>query len=489
MEDNALHLPVHAQNLVNGQWVGTDQTIEVYNPANKQLVGTVPAAGASLVEESLQAAAKAFPSWSRLTAQARARLLRKAAQIVRERKEHISRLLTMEQGKPLVDARKEVEEAAYVLEYFAEEGVRIYGEMIPVDHPAARSLVIRQPVGPIAAITPWNYPVSLLAWKVAPALAAGCTVVAKPATETPLSPIAYIQCLADAGIPAGVVNIVTGRGSTAGDALIGSPLVKKIAFTGSTEIGKEVMRKAADHLSLVSLELGGHSPFIVMADADLEQAAQDGARRAFRAMGQNCNSVNRIYVHESIYKRFVELLVEFSSRLKMGDGLKNPDIDLGPMVNEQGIRRIEDQVRDALEHGGKLLLGGKRPDAPELQNGYFYEPTIIAEAGPGAKVLREESFAPIVHVQPFATTEEVIRLANDNPYGLVSYLYTNDLSNAILISEALESGTVCVNNTVGSTVEAPYGGWKASGIGVELSHYGIESYTHLKHIRLQLRGL
>jgi len=226
-----------------------------------------------------------------------------------------------------------------------------------------------------------------------------------------------------------------------------------------------------------------------MADADLEQAAQDGARRAFRAMGQNCNSVNRIYVHESIYKRFVELLVEFSSRLKMGDGLKNPDIDLGPMVNEQGIRRIEDQVRDALEHGGKLLLGGKRPDAPELQNGYFYEPTIIAEAGPGAKVLREESFAPIVHVQPFATTEEVIRLANDNPYGLVSYLYTNDLSNAILISEALESGTVCVNNTVGSTVEAPYGGWKASGIGVELSHYGIESYTHLKHIRLQLRGL
>jgi succinate-semialdehyde dehydrogenase/glutarate-semialdehyde dehydrogenase len=476
-------------NLIGKEWVTTDNVITVYNPATGDIVGTVPSATEAMVEESLMAAEQAFQTWSSFTVQKRARFLHDAAQKVRSRQEQLAILLTLEQGKPLRDARKEIAESAYVLDYFAEEAVRIYGEVIPLDSKDTRSIVIRQPIGPVVAITPWNYPVSLLAWKVAPALAAGCTVVAKPASETPLAATEYIRCLVDAGIPEGVVNVVTGKGAVVGNALISNPIARKIAFTGSTEVGKDVMKYAAENITKVSLELGGHSPFIVMSDANLEQAAFDGAMRSFRAMGQNCNAVNRIFVHESIYEPFVNRLVHHGSTLTMGDGFKNPDIDLGPMLNEAGIRRMEEQIVDALKKGGQLLLGGKRPETGQYKDGYFFEPTVIANAGSDAKILQEESFGPLVHVQSFSTTEEAIKLGNNTKYGLVSYLYTNDLTQAFKISEAIESGTVCVNNTAGSTIEAPYGGWKQSGIGVELSHHGLQGYLQLKHIRLQLREM
>lgn len=464
----------------------TGETLTITNPANGEIVGEVAKGGEKDAVKALQEAYKAFPSWSSLTPKVRADYLHKAADVVRTRVDEIALILTKEQGKTLKDARKEVLEGATVLDYFAEEGVRVRGEIIASETSSARSLVIKQPLGVTVGIVPWNYPVSLLAWKLGPALAAGCTFVAKPASETPLADIEYVRCLHDAGIPAGVVNIVVGPGSTIGKELIQNPLSAKVAFTGSTEVGRLVMRDASNWVKKVSLELGGHSPFIVCEDADLNLAAKHGPYRAFRNMGQVCNSVNRIFVHKSMYDQYVDLAIEEAKRFKIGDSLVDPDVDLGPMLNQNGIDRTMAHIKDAVAKGAKLVYGGKKPEGSEYTNGFFFMPGILVNVSSEMKIMQEETFGPLVAIAPFDSLDEAIDLANSVDYGLVSYVYTSNLNTAIYLSERIQSGTVCVNNIVGSTLNAPYSGWKQSGIGVELSHHAIEEYLRIKHIRLDI---
>ncbi len=476
------------QMLIGGTWVdsSTGKELTVTNPANGEVVGKVAKGGKEDARKALQAAHDAFPSWSSLTAKARAEYLHKSADIVRSRIDKIALILTKEQGKTLKDAKKEVLEGATVLDYFAEEGVRVRGEIIASETSSARSLVIKQPLGVAVGIIPWNYPVSLLAWKLGPALAAGCTFVAKPASETPLADVEYIRCLHDAGIPAGVVNIVVGAGSVVGKELIENPLSAKVAFTGSTEVGRTVLSQASNWVKKVSLELGGHSPFIVCQDADFDLAAKHGPYRAFRNMGQVCNSVNRIFVHRSMYDQYVPVAIEQAKKFKIGDSLVDPDADLGPMLNQKGINRTVAHIKDAVAKGAKLVYGGKKPEGAKYENGFFFMPTILVDVSLEMKVMQEETFGPLVAIAPFDSLDEAIELANSTDYGLVSYVYTNNLNTATYLSERIQSGTVCINNIVGSTLNAPYSGWKQSGIGVELSHHAIGEYLRIKHIRVDI---
>lgn len=481
-------MQTYYQMLIGGEWVDAagGKRLAVTNPADGSVVAEVAEGGASDARRALEAASRAFPEWSALTAKARADYLHRAAEIVRSRIDEIALILTKEQGKTYKDAKKEVAEGATCLDYFAEEGVRVRGEIIESEQSSARSLVIKQPLGVAVGIAPWNYPVSLLAWKLAPALAAGCTFVAKPASETPLADVEYIRCLHDAKIPAGVVNIVTGPGSTIGKELIESPLSAKVAFTGSTEVGKSIVEQSAKWIKKVSLELGGHSPFIVCEDADFDLAAKQGPYRAFRNMGQVCNSVNRIFVHRSLYDRYVERAIEEAGKLTMGDSLSSPDVDLGPMLNQKGIDRVVAQIDDAVSKSARLVCGGKRPAGAQYEKGFFFEPSVLVDVDLSMRVMSEETFGPLVAIMPFDSLAEAVELANSVEYGLVSYAYTSSLKTAFYLSEHIHSGTVCINNIVGSTLNAPYSGWKQSGTGVELSHHAIEEYLHLKHIRIDL---
>jgi len=476
------------QQIIGGQSVEAveGRRFDVVNPATGEVIGSVPDGTAADADLALKAAEQAFPIWAEMPAQKRAKLMRDAAGLVRERAQAIGTTLTLEQGKPLNDAVKEILDAAGTLEFFAEEIIRIRGEIIPTGAQNAYSLVVKYPVGVCVAITPWNYPVSLLAWKLGPALAAGCTVVAKPATETPLSSIEFVQCFLDAGFPAGVVNIVTGGGSTLGTPLVEHPITKKVAITGSTAVGKHVASLAGKDLKKVSLELGGHSPYLVFADVDLEQAVKEGVRRSFRNMGQICNAVNRIFVHKSIKEAFVERFVEETQKLRMGDGLANPSIDLGPMVNAAGIERTVRHVDDAVAKGSKLLCGGKRPEGPQYEKGFFFEPTVLVDAPSDALIMQEETFGPAVVINSFSTLDEAVELANATKYGLVAYAYTNDLNTVNILAQRLDFGTVCINNTAAASVQAPYGGWKDSGLGIELSHHAIDEYMKIKHVRINI---
>jgi acyl-CoA reductase-like NAD-dependent aldehyde dehydrogenase len=474
--------------LIDGRWVDavSGERAPVLNPANGEVVAEAPRASAADAQLALEAAARAFRPWSRLTAHTRATYLHEAANRVRKQLPGIARLLTLEQGKPYGDAKKEVEEGAAVLDYFAEEGVRVRGEIIACATASARQLVIRQPLGVAVGITPWNYPVSLLAWKLAPALAAGCTFVAKPASETPLAVTEFVRCVQEGGVLDGVVNLVVGPGSTVGTALVTSPLSAKVAFTGSTEVGQLLMAQTATWIKKISLELGGQSPFIVCEDADLELAVNHGIRRAFRNMGQVCNSVNRIFVQTRLCERCIEQAVTATKKLTIGDGLSEPPVDLGPMLNQRGIDRTMAHLEDALSKGARLVCGGRKPEGPQYAKGFFFEPGILIDVRPEMKIMREETFGPLVAIQPFEALDEAIELANATNYGLVSYAYTNDLRTAVRLAEELEAGTVCINNAVASSLNGPYGGWKQSGSGVELSHHGLDEYLHLKHVRVDL---
>ncbi|MFS8664778.1 MAG: NAD-dependent succinate-semialdehyde dehydrogenase [Limnochordales bacterium] len=480
-----MNVPAHM--LINGQWVAAADggQIEVVNPATGEVIGAVPAATAEDVDRAARAAHDAFAGWAGAPPKERARVLREAARLARSRREELGRLLTMEQGKPLKEAIGEIDASADALEYYAEEARRIYGEIYPTDRANRRSLIIKQPVGPVAAIGPWNYPVLLLAWKVAPALAAGCTVVAKPPSITPLAVTAFLACLEEAGLPPGALNIVMGSGSRVGRAMVQHPLIRKVAMTGQTETGKDIMRMAADGLKRISLELGGQCPLIVAPDADLDQAAYGAAYRAFRNMGQICNAVNRIYVHEAGYEPFVERVVEEARRLRIGNGLEE-GVDLGPLTTEDGRQTCRAHVQDAVEKGAQLVYGGKEPEGEEYARGYFFMPTVLTECHHGMRVMREETFGPVAPIMKVRDLDEAVRLANDSPYGLVAYLYTQDLKTAFEVSERLECGTVGVNNVSGGEVPYPYGGWKESGIGLELSAYGLEEYLLVKHIRMDL---
>jgi succinate-semialdehyde dehydrogenase/glutarate-semialdehyde dehydrogenase len=472
-----------SQMLINGEDVASlSGKVEIiYNPANQEPVAQVAVGTRQDACQALQAAKKAFPIWSATSSQERAKILHAAAHLVRQRAEQIARLLTLEMGKPLKNAKMELLSSADILDFYAEEGKRNFGEWITSSH--SRSIVLRQPVGVAALITPWNFPVDLLAWKVGPCLAAGCTFVAKPPSKAPLAATEFVRAVSEAGLPAGAANVVHGPGSEVGAELVENPISRKIAFTGETQTGREIMAHAAAHIKRVSLELGGQSPFIVCPDADLEAAAAAAAQRAFSNMGQICISVNRIYVAEEVAEPFTEELVRRAERLKIGDGL-GPDVDLGPMFSGAQRERTKDHVADALEKGAELLSGGQEPEGEAYLKGYFFQPTVLGKADHSMRVMREETFGPVAPIMRFKTLEEAVALANDSEYGLAAYVFTNDLKTALRAAEGLEAGGIGVNVNNVVDLQAPFGGWKESGLGRELGHHGLEAYLETKHIRL-----
>ncbi len=472
--------------IINGQQaVSLSRKTEIiYNPATQGPVAEVAVGGRQDACLALDAARKAFAVWSATSSDERAKILHSAADLVRQRADGIARLLTLEMGKPLKNARMEVLSSADVLDNYAEEGKRNFGEWICSSH--SRSIVLRQPVGVAALITPWNFPVDLLAWKVAPALAAGCTFVAKPPSLAPLAATEFVRAVSDAdGLPAGAANVVHGPGSTVGAELVENPISRKIAFTGETETGRWIMAHAAAHIKRLSLELGGQSPFIVCKDADIQAAAAAASQRAFSNMGQICISVNRIYVEAEAAEPFTEELVRRAERLKIGDGMRL-DVDLGPMFSQEQRGRTKEHVADAIGKGADLLTGGEEPEGEAYERGYFYRPTVLNNADHRMRVMREETFGPVAPIMKFRTLDEAIALANDTEYGLAAYVFTNDLKTALRAAEALEAGGIGVNVNNVVDLQAPFGGWKESGLGRELGRWGLEAYLETKHIRMGL---
>ena len=474
------------QMLIDGDWRSAESTYYVLNPANTDEVVAEVALGTRRdAREAIEAAYRAFASWARTSPFERAELLRKAATIVMERIEEIARLLTLENGKPLKDSRKEIGFAARVLQHYAEEATRIFGEWVPTISPSIRSIVIRQPVGVAGLIVPWNFPVDLLAWKLGPALAAGCTVVIKPSSEAPVAATEFARAVNDAGFPPGVINVVPGRASEVGTELVENPKVAKLAFTGETETGKHILEKAARHLKRVSLELGGNAPAIVCDDAPLEVAIPGCVRRAFSHMGQICISINRVYVLEGVADAFIKGVLEATAKIKIGNGL-NPETDLGPMFREELRQRTKEHIKDALEKGAKLLYGGREPEGEEYKKGFFFTPTVLVDVDHRMRIMREETFGPVMPIMVVRSLEEAVSLANDTRYGLAAYVFTKDLSRAIDLTERLEAGGVAVNVNDVTELQAPFGGWKQSGLGRELSRHALNGYLEYKHIRIGL---
>lgn len=473
--------------LIDGQWLDSEsgESFEVINPATEEPFATVPRATKNQVRQALEAAERAFPAWSAFSPEQRGTFLWKASHLLESRKEMIGGLMTQEQGKPMKEAVGEIEKAVEMLQYFAEEGKRAYGNIIANTDPMDQSLVVKQPVGVVAALSAWNYPVELTGWKAAASLAAGCTIVAKPPTLTPLSPLEFWRCLADAGVPNGVINAVTGSGEEVGRELVANPMAKKVAFTGSLEVGLKIQEQCKDSIKKISLELGGNCPLIISKNCDLAKAVKGAVRRSFRNMGQICIAINRIYVHKDIHEPFLDAFKKETEKLTMGDGFKNPDYDLGAMASLEGLEKSMRHVKDAIMKGAEVVTGGKRPEGPEYEKGYFFAPTILARCDHQMLVMSEETFGPVVGVMAFDTLDEAIGLANDTPYGLAAYAFTNDLHEMGKLSRELDAGSVAVNNVDAGIMNAPYGGWKQSGIGHEHGHEGLEEYLNLKHIRIR----
>jgi len=452
----------------------------VEDPATGETIREVPRMGAAETARALAAAEDALPAWRGLLAKERARIMRRWADLMLEHEESLAHLLTTEQGKPLAESRVEIAYAASFLEWFGEEAKRVYGDTIPTYLSDRRIVVIRQPVGVTAGITPWNFPAAMVTRKAAPALAAGCTMVLKPAEQTPLSALAVAQLGVEAGLPSGVLGLVTGSAEDApeiGRTLTGSPTVRKLGFTGSTEVGKLLMAQCAGQVKKVSLELGGNAPFIVFDDADLDEAVAGALTCKYRNSGQTCISANRILVHAPVYDEFVQRLVDGASALKVGSGL-DADTRIGPLIEQQAIDKVERHVADAVERGGELLTGG------EHLGGLFYSPTVIAGVPPEAAMACEETFGPVAGIARFTTEEEAIRIANDTPYGLAAYFFSRDLGRVWRVSEALDYGIVGINTGVISTEVAPFGGVKESGIGREGSKYGIDEWLEIKYLAM-----
>jgi len=471
---------------INGAWEASrsGKAFEVRDPATGDRVGAAESATAEDAARAIEAAHAAFRGWSGTPAPDRGKILKKAAALARQRADELGRILTLEQGKPLKEAVGEVRASADALEFFGEQAWAVEGDILPPNKPNRRDWVLKQPLGVVVAISPWNYPLLLMSWKLGPALVTGNTIVAKPPTETPLAVGMFTALLHDAGAPAGVVNIVTGRGRDLGPALIQHPHTAKVAITGQTETGKKVMEMAAPGLKQISLELGGHTPMIVFPDADLVKAIEGGVLRSFRNMGQICNAINRIYVHNSILERYVAGFLEATRKLTIDHGLNDPD--LGPMCTRGGVEKTMAHCSDAVSKGARLVAGGKAPDGEKFARGNFFEPTVLTHVNHEMLVMREETFGPIAPIMGFDTVDQAIAYANDTAYGLVAYVYTHDLRTMLRMAEELECGTVGVNNVAGGEVPYPYAGWKASGLGVENSRYALDQYLRLKHIRLEL---
>lgn len=464
--------------LIGGEWSksGAGQ-IDVTNPATGAVIARVPNAGAEETKRAIQAAHAAYPAWRAKTANERAVLLRKLAAVITENQEDLAQILTAEQGKSLAESRGEVGmSAAYVL-WFAEEARRVYGETVPSPWADRKILVTKEPIGVVAAITPWNFPSSMIARKLAPALAAGCPIVIKPASQTPLSGLAWGKLCQMAGIPDGLVSILTGPARAIGGELTGNPLVKKVTFTGSTEVGKVLLQQAAGTVKKVSMELGGNAPFIVFDDADLDRAVAGAMLAKFRNSGQTCICTNRFLVQDGIYDAFAEKLAEAANKLKVGDGT-HEGVAQGPLIDMAAVEKTETHIRDALDKGGKVIAGGHR----HALGGQFFEPTVVVNATPAMEVAREETFGPLAPLFRFKDEAEAIHMANDTEYGLACYFYTRDLGRMFRVSEALEYGMVGVNEGIITTEVAPFGGVKESGLGREGGRLGIEDYLEVKYI-------
>jgi len=471
---------------IGGQWIEAESKdiLEVVNPAYGEVFAEVPKAHKEDVEKAIDAAESAFAKWSSLSPFKRGAYLRKASDIAFQRIDEIARLMTLEQGKPVKEAAGEVEKGAKILRYYAEEGERIYGRIVANEEEDIESRVIYQPIGVAGAISPWNYPIELLAWKIGGALASGCTIIAKLPSETPLSPLAFTGCLDDAGIPSGVINAVTGSGSELGPVLFKSKKVKKIAFTGSTETGLEVLKGCVDTFKKVSLELGGSLPMVVCKDCNLDVAVTGAVRRSFRNMGQICIAINRIYVDQEIYESFMAKFVSETKKLTIGDGIKD-NCDLGPMCTKGGILTSQKHIDDAVKKSAKIAYGGKKPEGKKFEKGYYFEPTILRDVNHEMLVMTEETFGPVVGVMPFRTTEEAVKLANDSVYGLAAIIFTGSLSLADYLSKKINAGNVAINNVDAGVIYAPYGGWKDSGFGHEHGPEGLYEYLLIKHIRVR----
>ena len=468
---------------IDGEWVKADsgETIEVTNPATGEVLGTVPNCGAAETKRAVEAANRAWPAWRAKTAKERAVILRRWYGLIMANQEELARLLTLEQGKSLAEARGEIAYGAAFIEWFAEEGKRLYGDVIPGHMADKRIVVLKQPIGVAAAITPWNFPNAMITRKAGPALAAGCPIVLKPATETPYSAFALAVLAEEAGLPKGVFNVLTGKASAIGGELTSNPIVRKLSFTGSTEIGRLLMKQSADTIKKLSLELGGNAPFIVFDDADVDAAVVGAIASKYRNSGQTCVCSNRLYAQAGVYDEFVEKLAAAAAKLKVGSGLED-GTEQGPLINEAAVEKVEEHIADATGKGAKILAGGKR----HALGGSFFEPTVLANVTQDMLVAHEETFGPLAPVIRFETEEDAIAMANDSEFGLAAYFFSNNLSRVWRVAEAIESGMVCVNSGILSTEVAPFGGVKQSGLGREGSRYGIDEYVEMKYLCLTI---
>jgi succinate-semialdehyde dehydrogenase/glutarate-semialdehyde dehydrogenase len=467
------------QAFIGGRWenAASGKTANVSNPATGETIGTIPYMGAAETRRAIEAADKALPEWRSRTAKERAQLLRKWFELMMANQEDLAVLMTVEQGKPLVESRAEIAYAASFIEWFAEEGKRIYGDVIPAHGRDKRIVVLKQPIGVTVAITPWNFPAAMITRKVGPALAAGCTMVIKPAELTPFSALAMAVLAERAGIPPGVVSVVTGESRAIGGEMTSNPTVRKLTFTGSTSVGKLLMSQCSATVKKVSLELGGNAPFIVFDDADLDAAVAGAMASKYRNAGQTCVCANRLLVQSGVYDRFAEKLAAAAKAMKIGNGLQN-DVKIGPLIDDRAVVKAEEHVADAVSKGATVLTGGKRVEGA----GHFYQPTVLTNVKEGMLILREETFGPVAPLVKFDTEEEAVRLANDTEFGLASYFYSRDIARVWRVAEALECGIVGINEGIISTEVAPFGGIKESGVGREGSKYGIDDYLEIKYL-------
>ncbi|TDK61101.1 NAD-dependent succinate-semialdehyde dehydrogenase [Bacillus salipaludis] len=471
------------QIYINGEWFGKDlNTIDVYNPANGELIGKVPNAGVLETRNAIEAAHAAFTKWSKKTANERSVYLKKLHALIEKNKEELATIITKEMGKPLHEARGEVEYANSFVEWFAEQSKRVYGETIPASDPNKRLLVLKNPIGVVGAITPWNFPAAMITRKMAPALAAGCTIVIKPSELTPFTAIRIMELCEEAGIPNGVVNLVTGDPHGIGKELLENEKVKKITFTGSTRVGKLLMEQAASQVKKVSLELGGHAPIIILEDADLNKAIKGVMGAKFRNAGQACIAGNRVYVQPKIYNDFIQKLTQEVEKLKVGNGLEN-HTDIGPLINKQAYEKVMNHVQDSCEKGATVVTGG----SGEIQNNaYYFLPTVLTNVDNSMKIMNEETFGPVIPIQKVESIDEMVKLANNSSYGLAAYVFSESLSKGLNIVENLEYGIIGWNDGLPSTAQAPFGGMKESGLGREGAKEGIEEFLEIKYVSVGL---
>jgi succinate-semialdehyde dehydrogenase/glutarate-semialdehyde dehydrogenase len=464
---------------LNGQWLDADSgaTIDVTNPSSGDKLGTIPRMGTEETRRAIEASNVALPAWRARTAKDRSVILRRWFELIMSNQEDLAVIMTAEEGKPLAESRGEIAYAGSFIEWFAEEGKRIYGDTIPGHSPDKRIVVIKEPIGVCVAITPWNFPAAMITRKAGPALAAGCTMLVKPATATPYSALALAELGERAGIPAGVFSVITGASGDIGNEMTANPIVRKLTFTGSTEVGKQLMARCAGTVKKVSLELGGNAPFIVFDDADLDAAVDGAIASKYRNTGQTCVCTNRLLVQEGVYDAFAEKLVAAVSKMKVGDGLKG-EVQQGPLIDMAAVEKVEEHIADAVTKGARIVLGGKRHEL----GGSFFQPTILTGVTPEMLIAREETFGPVAPLFKFRTEDEAIRMANDTEFGLASYFYSRDIRRVWKVAEALEYGMVGINTGLVSTEVAPFGGMKESGIGREGSKYGIEEFIEVKYL-------